>query len=270
VVLARRPERALDTGSDPGWLWKGRRVCVYDGSHASMPDTLANQAEYPQPDTQKPGLGFLLARLAAVFSLATGAVVDLAIGRYAGKGQKESGLLRTLWDLFRPGDVVLGDCLMRAWTEMVILKPGGADCVCRLTCHRTADFRRARRPDAVEWPKPVKPRSIGRATYDALPGSLAVQETRVRVEQAGLWTRSLIVVTTLLDAGAVTADTAHLGGSGKRRWSAPGPASGPASLPGRRIPAPPPPCRAGTAPARRAMSPAATRIALTTTHDISH
>src|SRR5262245_44325225 len=71
--LARRAGRALDADADPKWLWKGRRVYVYDGSHASMPDTPANQAEYPQPDTQKPGLGFPLARLAAVFSLATGA-----------------------------------------------------------------------------------------------------------------------------------------------------------------------------------------------------
>jgi hypothetical protein len=87
--VARRTGRALDAGADSRWLWKGRRVYIYDGSHASMPDAPENQAEYPQPDTQKPGLGFPLARLAAVFSLATGAVLDLAIGRYAGKGQSE-------------------------------------------------------------------------------------------------------------------------------------------------------------------------------------
>src|SRR5207248_1320711 len=84
----------------------------------------------------------------------------LAIGRYAGKGQSESGLLRTLWDLFRPGDVVLGDRLLCAWTEMVALKQRGIDCVCRLTSHRTAGFRRGRRlgkgDHVVEWPKPPK------------------------------------------------------------------------------------------------------------------
>src|SRR5262245_23867413 len=69
---ARRTGRAPDAGADPTWSWKGRRVYVYDGSHASMPDPSANQAEYPQPDTQKPGLGFPLARLAAVFALARG------------------------------------------------------------------------------------------------------------------------------------------------------------------------------------------------------
>src|SRR5881227_3767886 len=105
--VARQTGRALDDAVEPQWLWKRRRVHVYDGSSASMPDTTANQRDYPQPGTQKPGLGFPLARIAAVFSLACGAVLDLALCRYAGKGQSELGMLRTLLALFRPGDVVL-------------------------------------------------------------------------------------------------------------------------------------------------------------------
>src|SRR5689334_13174332 len=46
---ALRTGRALDAGADEGWLWKRRRVYVYDGSSVTMPDTPANQAEYPQP-----------------------------------------------------------------------------------------------------------------------------------------------------------------------------------------------------------------------------
>ena len=123
-----------------------------------MPDTPENQRDYPQPDTQKPGLGFPLARIAAIFSLACGAVLDVGICRYAGKGQSELGMLRTLWDLFFPGDVMLADRLMCTWTEMVMLKQRGVDCVCRLTSHRTADFRRGKRlgkdDHIVKWPKP--------------------------------------------------------------------------------------------------------------------
>src|SRR5262249_61402335 len=104
---ALRTGRALDAGANQTWLWKGRRVYIYDGSSVTMPDTPANQAEYPQPIVQKPGLGFPLARIAAVFSLACGAVLDLGICRYAGKGQSELGLLRTLWNLVVPGDVLL-------------------------------------------------------------------------------------------------------------------------------------------------------------------
>lgn len=202
--LALRTGRALDAGADERWLWKHRRVYVYDGSSVTMPDTPANQAEYPQPVAQKPGLGFPLARIGAVFSLSCGAVVGLGVCRYAGKGQSDLGVLRTLLALFRPGDVMLADRLMCAWTEMVMLKLRGVDCVCRFTSHRKADFRRGRRlgvgDHVVEWPKPPKPRTIGREAYAALPASLTVRECRVRVDQPGFRTRVLVIATTLLDA----------------------------------------------------------------------
>jgi len=109
--VARQTGRALDAKVESQWLWKRRRVYVYDGSSVTMPDTPKNQAEYPQPVVQRPGLGFPLARIAAVFSLACGAVLDLGICRYAGKGQSELGMLRTLWDLF-DGRVETGwECL---------------------------------------------------------------------------------------------------------------------------------------------------------------
>jgi hypothetical protein len=220
--VARETGRALDANVDPQWLWKRRRVHVYDGSSVSMADTRANQRDYPQPDTQKPGLGFPLARIAAVFSLACGAVLDLGICRYAGKGQSELGLLRALWDLFAPGDVMLADRLMCTWTEMVMLKQRGVDCVCRLTSHRKADFRRGKRlgpgDHIVKWLKPTKPRSIDRETYDALPDFLMIRETRVRVPQAGFRTKALVVATTLLGAEEFTKD--DLAQLYRARWNA--------------------------------------------------
>jgi hypothetical protein len=220
--VARQTGRALEDGVDPQWRWKQRRVYAYDGSSVSMPDTAENQRDYPQPDTQKPGLGFPLARLAAVFSLACGAVLDVGICRYAGKGQSELGMLRTLWDLFRPGDVMLADRLMCTWTEMVMLKQRGVDCVCRLTSHRKADFRRGERlgkdDHIVKWPKPAKPRSIDRETYNALPEFLRVRECRVRIEQPGFRVTTLIVATTLLNAAEFTRD--DLGQLYRARWNA--------------------------------------------------
>lgn len=49
--------------------------------------------------------------------------------------------------------------------------------------------------------KPMKPRSIDSEIYRSLPDYLPVREIRVRVEQPGFRTRSVIVVTTLLDPG---------------------------------------------------------------------
>lgn len=220
--VARQTGRALDDGAAPEWLWKRRRVYAYDGSTVSMPDTPANQRAYPQPVAQRPGLGFPMARIAAVFSLACGAVLDVGICRYAGKGQSELGMLRELWNMFRPGDVLLADRFMCAWTEMTMLKQRGVDSVCRLAAVRKADFRRGTRLGAddhvVKWLKPRRPRSLDRKTYDALPDFLTIRECQIRVEQSGFRVKTIIVATTLLDADQFTKDA--LAQLYRARWNA--------------------------------------------------
>jgi len=193
-----------------------RRVIGVDARHAREPERL------PTTGYTKTWLGFPLARIAAIFSLACGAILDLGICRYAGKGQSELGMLRTLWDIFRPGDVFLSDRLMCTWTEMIMLKQRGVDSVCRLTSHRTADFRRGRRigngDHIVEWPKPQKPRSIDRETYNSLPEFLTIREVRLQIEQPGFRVQTLIIATTLLDAEDITKE--DLGTIYRARWNA--------------------------------------------------
>ena len=171
-TVACQTGRALEKNVDQNWLWNGRHVYMFDGSTVSMPDTLENQRDFPQPETQKPGLGFPLARIAAIFSLSCGAVLNLGICRYAGKGQGELSLLRRMWDILVPGDILLTDRLMCSWTDLLILKERGVDSVTRLS-KRHADFRRGKRlgkdDHIVRWPKPTKPRSIDQETYDSLP-----------------------------------------------------------------------------------------------------
>lgn len=68
VLLFRRvAQRLHDALPDESLLWCGRRVKIVDGSTVSMPDTPANQARFPQQRAQKPGLGFPIARLVALF-----------------------------------------------------------------------------------------------------------------------------------------------------------------------------------------------------------
>ncbi|MHB8954939.1 MAG: IS4 family transposase [Pirellulaceae bacterium] len=203
-IVACETGRALEAGVDPKWLWKNRRVHMFDGSTVSMADTAANQRAYPQLYNQAPGVGFPIARIAAIISLSCGAILDLGISRYAGKGQGEVSLLRRLWSILQSGDVLLTDCGLSNWTELVLLQQRGVDCVTRLNkARRTADFRRGKRlgkeDHIVRWPKPCKPRTVDRKTYDALPDFLTVRELRVSVEQPGFRTKSIIVVTTLLD-----------------------------------------------------------------------
>src|SRR5947199_1911234 len=134
--------RALDARARRTWLWRGRRVYLFDGTTVTMPDTPANQAAYPQVYNQGPGLGFPIARVGAVISLACGAVVNLGVCQYAGKGQGEVSLLRRLWDLLSPGDVLLADRLTANRATIHMLRGRGLELVSRLNkAHRAADFR---------------------------------------------------------------------------------------------------------------------------------
>ena len=59
-TLARHTGRWVAARAPESWRWRGRRVRLVDGTTVTMPDTPANQAVYPQPRSQKPGLGFPL------------------------------------------------------------------------------------------------------------------------------------------------------------------------------------------------------------------
>jgi hypothetical protein len=218
---ARAVGRALDARVERSWLWKGRRVYLFDGTTVTMPDTPENQAAYPQVYNQKPGLGFPIARLGALISLACGAVVNLGFCRYAGKGQGEVSLLRQLWDVLSPGDVILADSLTANWASIQMLQQRGVGLVSRLNkAHRAADFRRGRRlgPEdhIVRWSKPTSIRSLDREAYRSLPESITVREARVRVAQPGFRTKSVVVVTTLLDPRQVTKE--DLAALYRARW----------------------------------------------------
>jgi len=202
--VARLTGQTLDSNSDSGWLWKKRRVYIFDGTTVTMPDTEENQQEYPQNVAQDPGLGFPIARIGAIFSLACGAIVDLGICRYAGKGQGELSVFRKLWDFFQPSDIILSDCLYCTWTDLYLLKQRGVDSVTQLHQNRTADFRKGIRlgkhDHIVRWRKPNSLRWVDRETHKSLPKFLTVRECRVNIQQPGFRARHIIVVTTLLDA----------------------------------------------------------------------
>lgn len=221
--LVRESGRRLEARSSPGRLLAGRRICLIDGSTLSMPDTKANQRAYPQSRSQKPGVGFPIARVVAVLSFCSGAVLDLAIGPYRGKRTGEPALLRQLWDCLEAGSVAVADCCYGSFWSLAMLRQRGVDSVFPLHQLRTCDFRRGRRlgreDHMVHWSKPAqRPEWMSRATYKSLPGELELREMRVHIEQPGFRTGSLVLVTTLLDAEAVTAS--ELASVYRVRWHA--------------------------------------------------
>jgi putative transposase len=220
--LMRSLGRRLHDELPEDWLWCGRRVKVVDGTTVSMPDTEANQREYPQSRSQKPGLGFPIARVVVVFCLATGAALEAALGKYQGKQTGENALFRRTWEGLSAGDVVLGDRYYGSYFDLALLRRRGVDSVCRLHQLRATDFRRGRRlgkeDHIVSWPKPDRPEWMDEATYESLPGEMEVRVVRVHVAVPGFRTRVLDLVTTLLDADKYKKkDLADLY---RRRWEA--------------------------------------------------
>jgi hypothetical protein len=204
--LATQVGAELERQAPAGWRWKGRRVLLADGTTASGPDTPENQAEYPQPRTQKPGLGFPLIRLVVLLGFATAALVDAAIGPWSGKEAGETSLLRELLDGILAGDVLVGDRAYGSYWLMAELRKRGADGAFRLHQSRHYDFSTGRSlghdDHVVEWVRPARPDWMDRATYLATPKTMEVREARFRVNRAGYRSREIIVATTLLDAEA--------------------------------------------------------------------
>jgi hypothetical protein len=208
-----------------GWLpdmLGGRPVKPVDGSVVSMPDTAENQAEYPQPPTQKPSLGFPLARIVALFSLASGVVLGLAIGSYAGKGSGESSLFRQLWRFLVAGDIVLGDRYFASFWDLAMLRMRDVDSVYRQHQLRLTHNQRLRRLGPGDWllrlPKPCRPDWMDKETYRQIPATLIVREVTVRIRIRGFRIRQLTLVTTLLDDAQFSAH--DLAEAYRSRWQA--------------------------------------------------
>jgi hypothetical protein len=221
--LVHRTGQSIHQTANEAWLFHGRPVQIIDGSSVVMPDTPENQAAYPQPNTQKPGLGFPIARLLVVFSLAVGTVLEAAVGPYQGKQTSELALLRQVITRFQPGDIVLADRFFCSYWVIAALRARGVDVVVRLHQCRTADFRRGRRlgreDHIVTWTKPQQvPDWMDRAEYDAMPARLTIRELRVQVKDRTKRVRNLVIVTTLLDAKTYRAG--ELGGLFRQRWYA--------------------------------------------------
>lgn len=186
---------------------------LVDGSGISMPDTQANQARYPQPSTQAPGVGFPLARMVVVICLATGAVLEAAIGAHSGKGSGEHGLFRGLGAAFAAGDVMLADAHYCNYFLIATMARAGIDVLFEQNGARITDFRRGTslgpRDHLVKWSKPVaRPAWMTPEQYREFPEELQVRETR---------TDHQVLVTTMTDPRRVRKrDLAELYA---RRWN---------------------------------------------------
>jgi Transposase DDE domain len=194
--LAQYTGQAMTANAPLAWRWQGRPVRLVDGTTVTLPDTEANQIAYPQPHSQRPGLGFPLARLVGLICLGSGALLDAAIGGYRGKGNDEQTLLRGLLGSLNAGDLLLGDAYYASYFLLCALTERGVEAVFEQqgARRRSTDFRRGERlgvrDHLIRLYKPAcKPDWMTSEEYTHAPDSLSVRE---------LASGGKILVTTLL------------------------------------------------------------------------
>jgi hypothetical protein len=197
---------------------QGRPVKVADGSTTQLPDTGENQKRYPQPGSQKKGCGFPVMKLVALFSLSSGAILNVILGSLR---HHDLRLLRGLWEQLKKGDILLGDRAFGEYTTLAGLPPQGVDVVARLHHRRKVDFRKARRLGPGEglfvWSKGCQQSEILSASeWALLPAQITVRIVRFTATIRGFRSRRITLVTTLLDPKLYPAQ--ELIGLYARRW----------------------------------------------------
>jgi hypothetical protein len=216
TLAKRTAEELLASVGDP-WRWNGRSVYIFDGSTVSMPDTPDNQRMYPQPPTQAEGLGFPLARIGVLLSLATGGCHDLTIAAYQGKGTGESNLFRQMYDTLKSGDVILADALFDDYFIACELCHRGIDLVAHAQYERTGSWTVESRPDGdlLVWQRPNKPRGMTGERYRSYPKQLVMRQVTVDARDKNNRPKQFQVVTTIL---AQSIDGKQIGDLFERRW----------------------------------------------------
>lgn len=128
-----------------------------DGTSAQMPDTAANQVDYPQPSGQAPGCGFPMIQLSGLIDVSQGGLRDFAArkietGELRGHDELESYLVA--------GDLFVADRLYSSYEVMARLKEKGVEFIGRNHQARKTDFRKGKKVGPNERIQTVtKPRS---------------------------------------------------------------------------------------------------------------
>lgn len=203
--------------------WHGHRTFLVDGSSLSMSDTPELQKAFGQPGGQKPGCGFPVMHLLALFHASTGFLLNLVGAPYRTHDMSRLGQLHP--DLEK-GDVLVGDRAFCSFAHLALLAIRDVFGVFRAHQKQIVNFRPHRRAASpgsrkrgekglptsrwlkrlgrhdqlVEYVKPkTRPVWLTVDEYAALPEALPVRELRYTIVVPGRRTRVITIATTLLD-----------------------------------------------------------------------
>ncbi len=213
--------RVMEENLPAQWLWKNKyHVKTVDGTCFKMADTPENQKCYPQPKTQKQGIGFPMMRAVAISSLTSGAILGLAYGPEHGTNTGEHALLRRISGAFKPGDVVLGDAYFPSYFRIAEDQSQQVNSVYRLYSNRKVDFSRGKKlgnaDHLIKWEKPKRPKWMTHEEYKTIPDQITVREVEVTISYPGYRDIKVVLATTLLDHNEFTKK--DLGQLYRQRW----------------------------------------------------
>ena len=208
----------------PPGRWCGLRVLLVDGSSTIAPDTPASRRAFGQPSNQKPGCGFPVPKVLALFDAFGGMVLEALCLPLC--THEQSGVWR-LHPMLGPGDLLVGDRGFCSYVHLAMLHLAGVAGLFRMHQRQIVDFRPGRRPrrkgergrprsrvvrrlgkhdQVVAWARPgqapkwMRAMATAMATrFAALPAELHVRELRYHLKGRGRRTRVVTIATTLLD-----------------------------------------------------------------------
>jgi hypothetical protein len=212
-LLLRRSAQAMA----PCRSWRGLRVYLVDGSATIAPDTPDLQEHFPQRKSQKPGCGFPEVKILGLFDAFTGLITEmLCFWIYTEDRAK-------VWHLhprLREGDLLVGDRGFCSYVHLAMLSLHNVFALFRMHQRQIVSFRPhrksrrktergkpssvfvkrlGRQDQLVRWHKGQRPKWMTDEQWATMPATLLVRELRFSIAAIGQRTRTVTIVTTLLD-----------------------------------------------------------------------
>jgi len=219
--------KTAEQGAEPSTaLWHGLRAFLVDGSSTITPDTPDLQKAFGHPTGQKPGCGFPVPKLLALFDAFTGMVVEmLGLPLFT----HEQSKVWMLHPLLQSGDLLVGDRGFCSFVHLAMLQARGVKACFRCHARQNVSFgldrrirsefvrRLGRHDQIVRWKRPAKaPAWMTAEQWAAVPQWLEVREVRYTLQANGQRSHAVTLATTLLDETLYPkADVAQLYGT---RW----------------------------------------------------
>jgi len=212
--------------------WLGHRTILVDGSSFSMPDELVLQSKFGQPAGQRPGCGFPVAHLLALFDSGTGMILKVLTAPMRTHDLPQAVVTHPE---LKPDDVLVADCGFCSYVHLTLLLQRSVHALMKIHQRTIVDFTPGRNyahptkgkndrktglprsqqmrllgvaDQVVKWFRPNEvPLWMEASEFRALPDSICVRELRYRVEAKGFRVREVTLVTTLIDGETYSAQS---------------------------------------------------------------